>query len=130
MMRVRGGTSVREPDATRQREVGAAFLAASRDGNFAGLVELLDPELRLRADTTAVRTAAANRAAGAPVLAGEIRGAHAVAESFSGRARAAQLVLVEGAVGAAWAPGGTASRRLRILRTGREDRRDRSDHGS
>jgi RNA polymerase sigma-70 factor (ECF subfamily) len=41
------------------------------------------------------------------VLAGEIRGAHAVAESFSGRARAAQLALVDGAVGAAWAPGGT-----------------------
>jgi hypothetical protein len=34
------------------------------------------------------------------------RGAAAVAEQFSGRARAAQPVLVNGAVGAMWAPGG------------------------
>jgi RNA polymerase sigma-70 factor (ECF subfamily) len=104
--RVRGGTSAREPDATRQREVVAAFLAASRDGNLTALVELLDPGVRLRADTTAVQAAAANQTGGAPALASEIRGARAVAESFSGRARAAQLALVEGAVGAAWAQGG------------------------
>jgi hypothetical protein len=36
----------------------------------------------------------------------EVRGAAAVAETFSGRARAAQLALVDGAVGLVWAPGG------------------------
>ena len=30
----------------------------------------------------------------------------AVADTFSGRARAARLALVDGAVGAVWAPGG------------------------
>jgi RNA polymerase sigma-70 factor, ECF subfamily len=36
----------------------------------------------------------------------EVRGAPAVAETFSGRARFAQPALVDGAVGAVWAPGG------------------------
>ena len=36
----------------------------------------------------------------------EVRGAAAVAGTFSGRARVAQLALVGGAVGAVWAPGG------------------------
>ncbi len=36
----------------------------------------------------------------------EVRGAAAVAGTFSGRARVAQLALVNGAAGAVWAPGG------------------------
>ena len=36
----------------------------------------------------------------------EVRGATAVADTFSGRARVARLALVNGAVGAVWAPGG------------------------
>ena len=36
----------------------------------------------------------------------EVRGTAAVAGTFSGRARVAQLALVDGAVGAVWAPGG------------------------
>ncbi len=36
----------------------------------------------------------------------EVRGAPAVADTFSGRARAARPALVNGAVGAVWAPGG------------------------
>jgi hypothetical protein len=36
----------------------------------------------------------------------EVRGAPAVARQFSGRAQAAQPTLVDGAVGAVWAPGG------------------------
>jgi len=42
----------------------------------------------------------------APALAAEVRGAAVVADTFSGRARAAQLALVGGAAGAVWAPGG------------------------
>jgi RNA polymerase sigma-70 factor (ECF subfamily) len=36
----------------------------------------------------------------------EIRGANAVANTFSGRARTAQPALIDGSVGAVWAPGG------------------------
>jgi RNA polymerase sigma-70 factor (ECF subfamily) len=39
-------------------------------------------------------------------MAAEVRGAAAVATNFSGRAQAAQLALVNGAVGVVWAPGG------------------------
>jgi RNA polymerase sigma-70 factor (ECF subfamily) len=94
--RVRGASAGRELDPARQREVVGAFLAASREGDFASLVELLDPDVVLRAD-------------GAAVLAGaepEVRGAHSVAATFSGRARAARLALVDGVVGAVWAHGG------------------------
>ena len=48
--RVRGMSSAPDADATRRREAVSAFLAASREGNFDTLVELLDPEVCLRAD--------------------------------------------------------------------------------
>jgi RNA polymerase sigma-70 factor (ECF subfamily) len=83
-------------DRGRQRAVVEAFLAASREGDFQALLALLDPEVVVRADTAAV-------AAGAD---GEVRGAAAVAGSFAGRARFARPALVDGAVGAVWAPGG------------------------
>jgi hypothetical protein len=37
---------------------------------------------------------------------GEVRGARAVADTFSGRARAARPALIDGSAGAVWAPGG------------------------
>jgi RNA polymerase sigma factor (sigma-70 family) len=85
-------------DPARRRAVVEAFLAASRNGEFEALLALLDPDVVLRADPAAVRT-------GAP---GEVRGAAAVAGTFSGRARAAQLAIIDGAAGAVWAPGGQA----------------------
>jgi RNA polymerase sigma-70 factor (ECF subfamily) len=94
--RVRGASAGPELDPARQREVVGAFLAASREGDFASLVELLDPDVVLRADGAAVRTGAEP----------EVRGAHSVAATFSGRARAARLALVDGVVGAVWAHGG------------------------
>src|SRR5262249_29504776 len=63
-------------------------------------------EVVLRADRLAVEASAARLAAGAPRLAPEIRGAEQVAETFSGRAGAAQLALINGVAGAVWAPGG------------------------
>ncbi|MGH8990068.1 MAG: RNA polymerase subunit sigma-70, partial [Acidimicrobiia bacterium] len=48
------------------------------------------------ADPAAVRAGAAE----------EVHGAPAVAETFAGRARAAQPALVDGVVGLVWAPGG------------------------
>src|SRR5262245_51766696 len=93
------------PDLVRKRRVVEAFLAASRGGDLGALLAVLDPDVVLRADAAAV--AAARQAAGGPTLAPEVRGAAAVAETFSGRARAAQSALVYGELGAVWAPGGT-----------------------
>jgi RNA polymerase sigma factor (sigma-70 family) len=90
------GAAVPDTDMARRREVVDAFLAASRAGDFEALLAVLDPDVVLRADRAAVQTGASN----------EVRGAAAVADTFAGRARAAQLALVNGAVGAVWAPGG------------------------
>jgi RNA polymerase sigma-70 factor (ECF subfamily) len=103
--RVRGGAAP-DADLARRREVVNAFLAASREGNFEALFAVLAPDVVLRADALAVRTAAANKSGEAPNLASEIRGAKAVAETFKGRARGAQPALIDGEVGAAWAAGG------------------------
>ena len=93
--RVQGAT-VPDADRTRQREVVDAFLAASRGGHFDALLALLDPDVVLRADRAAVRMGASR----------EVRGAAAVADTFSGRARAAQPALVNGAAGLVWAQRG------------------------
>ena len=93
--RVRGAAAP-ETDRAPQREVVDAFLAASRRGDFQALLALLDPDVVLRADAATVRAGAEP----------EVRGANAVAQTFSGRARAAQPALVDGAVGLIWAPGG------------------------
>src|SRR3954452_1663276 len=93
--RVRGAEL---PDTTERRREGvAAFLDASRNGDFAALVELLHPEAVLRSDTVAARMGAD----------AEVRGATAIARFLSGRGRAARLVLVDGAPGWAWSPRGT-----------------------
>jgi hypothetical protein len=94
--RVRGATNVPDADLTRQREVVDAFLAAAREGDFGALLVMLDPDVVLRADRAAVEAGASR----------EIRGAPAVADTFSGRARFAQPALVNGVVGAVWAPRG------------------------
>lgn len=94
--RVQGADAA--PDVSRRREVVEAFLAASRGGDFAGLLALLDPDIVLRADAATVRTGAA----------AEVRGADAVAETFSGRARAARPALIDGEPGAVWSVRGTA----------------------
>jgi RNA polymerase sigma factor (sigma-70 family) len=94
--RVQGSAAVPDVDQPRHRHVVDAFLAASRGGDFDALLALLDPDVVLRADRAAVDMGAD----------GEVRGAAAVAGTFSGRARVAQLALVDGVVGAVWAQGG------------------------
>lgn len=84
------------PDVTRRRTVVDAFLTASRSGDFTALLALLDPDVVLRADAAGVRTGAA----------GLVRGANAVAETFSGRALGAQLALIDGAPGLVWSVNG------------------------
>jgi RNA polymerase sigma factor (sigma-70 family) len=94
--RVQGAPATAAADPGRQRAVVDAFLAAARHGDFDALVALLDPDVVLRADPAAVQAGAA----------AEVRGAPAVAGTFSGRARFARPALVDGAAGAVWAPGG------------------------
>jgi len=98
----RGRRRVQEPehspeaDRATQRRVVDAFLTASRGGDFQGLLDLLDPDAVIRADGEAVRLGSQ------PVVAG----AAAVAETLSGRAKGARLMLVDGYAGAAWSPQG------------------------
>ena len=94
--RIQGATAAPEVDLPWRQQVVAAFLAASRSGDFRALLALLAPEIILHADPAAARLGAS----------AETRGAEAVARFFAGRAQAARLALVNGAPAAVWAPGG------------------------
>jgi RNA polymerase sigma-70 factor (ECF subfamily) len=94
--RVQGADAAGTVDRSRARRTVEAFLTASRSGDFGALLALLDPQVVLSADPDAVRVGAAEL----------VRGAQAVAETFSGRARAAQLALINGQPGLVWASGG------------------------
>ena len=89
-------TAIAAVDVARRRQIVDAFLAASRRGDFAALLAALDPDVVLRADAAAARSGAEP----------EVLGAHAVAATFSGRARAARPALIDGSPGLVWAPGG------------------------
>ena len=88
--RVREAASGLDADLTTQRVVVDAFFAASRDGDFAALLTLLDPDVVLRTDRAAM-------AVGAPE---EVRGAAFVAKQVAGRVQGVHTALVNGAVGA------------------------------
>ena len=88
------------------RAVVDAFLSASRGGDLEALLAVLDPEVVLRVDELAVRTAAASKWSGGLALEREVRGAHGVASAFKGRARGAQRATIDDEPGAVWAPGG------------------------
>ncbi len=98
--RVRGAPGPAQvADLARQRHVAAAFLAASRGGDLAALVAVLDGEVTLRADAGA-------SPAGRPVT---LQGAQTVAQGAvvaAGRSRYSELAVVDGAVGIIFAPGG------------------------
>ncbi|MFG1809970.1 sigma-70 family RNA polymerase sigma factor [Streptomyces sp. NPDC049040] len=91
--RVQGAPVTPEPDLALQRQVVAAFLAASREGDFEALVAVLDPDVVTRSDAPAVPSS---------------RGAVTVARNaitFAAIARGAHLALVDGAVGVVAFPG-------------------------
>jgi RNA polymerase sigma-70 factor (ECF subfamily) len=94
--RVRGASPTQAADFERQREVVNAFLQASRAGDFEALLQVLDPEVVVRADATSVKLGSAP----------EVRGATAVLNTFLGRAVGARPAVINGVAGAAWAPGG------------------------
>jgi len=97
-----------DTDLSRQRKIVEAFLAASRDGDFEGLLAVLDPNVVFRADQAAQRLGSF----------AEIRGAAAVAETFKGRAQAAKPAFVDGALGVAVIFGGKLRIALRLTFSG------------
>ncbi|MCB0882262.1 MAG: sigma-70 family RNA polymerase sigma factor [Thermoleophilia bacterium] len=93
--------------ASARRALVDAFLAASREGDVAGLVALLAPGATLTADPATMAMGAARYWGGsddpdAPLA----RGADAVARAFSGRAQAAEPALIDAEPGAVWRHGG------------------------
>jgi len=103
--RVRGAPAV-ETDLTRQRELVDAFLAAAREGEFEGLLAVLDPDVVFKTD-----------AGGDPRRAQEpIVGAEAVARNAIDGGRPflpyARPAIVNGAAGVVVARGG---RRLAVV---------------
>jgi RNA polymerase sigma factor (sigma-70 family) len=101
--RVRGGAAVPDPDLARRRQVVDAFLAASRGGGFDALLAVLDPDVVLRIDASAVPAGATRLIRGAPAVARQ-------ALLFSSRSRFTRPALIDGAVGLVVAPLG----RLRL----------------
>jgi RNA polymerase sigma factor (sigma-70 family) len=85
--RVRASQS---PDASGDRRLVEAFLAASRRGDFAALLELLDPDATARADAFAAPSGSPVQLTGAETVAGQ-------ALAFSDRAAHARVALVDGA---------------------------------
>jgi len=89
--RIRGEDTVPDADLETQREVLDAFVAAARDGDFEALLEVLDPDVVLRADM--------GPAAGGTT---EVRGAETVAGRALGFARRDLVLLpatINGTVG-------------------------------
>jgi RNA polymerase sigma factor (sigma-70 family) len=96
--RVRGARPLPDTSLVEQRKVVDAFLAAAREGDFEGLIAVLDPDVVLRTDRALPR--------GAP---GEVYGAETVASRalrFAQLAPLAQPALVNGVPGFVVAPQG------------------------
>ena len=83
----------REDLAAADAAVVDAFMQASRDNDFAALLDLLDPEATVRVDDAALAMGGDARA---------VQGQQAVAEFFAGRARAALPATLDGAAAASW----------------------------
>jgi len=108
--RIQGSERPR-PRLARQREVAQAFMAAARGGDLATLIEVLDPDVVLRAD-------AAASPSGRPVT---IRGAAAVAggaRASAARGRFTRVALVNGTPGLVMAPRGRLVLALAFTYTG------------
>lgn len=103
--RVRGEDAVPGTDPVagerlaRQRAVAEAFLAASRSGDLAGLLAVLDPDVVLRADAAAVPPGYPSVLTGAATVA---RGAR----SAAARSRRSFVALIDGVPGIVYAPRG------------------------
>jgi RNA polymerase sigma factor (sigma-70 family) len=97
--RVQGAPTTPDVDLQRQREVVAAFEAAAREGDFEGLLHVLDPDVVLRVDGGLLRSDETK----------EVHGAEAViaqAMRFQGLAPYGRPALVNGAPGVVVMPEG------------------------
>ena len=90
--RVQGEPAIPDADLDTQREVLDAFLAAAREGDFEALLEVLDPDVVLRADGGAVSLGASTLVRGAANVARQ-------ASAFSQLDIEVRPALVNGAVG-------------------------------
>jgi RNA polymerase sigma-70 factor (ECF subfamily) len=106
--RVQGTPHIVDADLERKRRIVDAFLAASKNGDFEGLLAVLDPDVVFRADQAAVRLGSL----------AEIRGAAAVAGTFKGRAQAARPALADGTMAVAVIFGGQLRVVLRLAFAG------------
>ena len=70
--RVRGAAPATDPDLRDQRRVVEAFLAASRNGDFKALLEVLDPDVVFRVDAGGVPPRARPPVEGAEAVAAQI----------------------------------------------------------
>ena len=103
--RVRGVSVAGDSDLRRRREVVEAFLAASREGDFAALVSMLDPDVVLRVEDVTQQ----------PSVRREIRGIDVLLErahNFARAARFCRVALLDGNPGLVMAPGGQLTRAL------------------
>jgi hypothetical protein len=108
--RVQGAEMASSADIVRQRNLIDRFLAALRSGDVEGLVAVLDPDVVIRADSTAQPLEAAREVRGARQWATQ-----AIAAARG--ARAARPALIDGSVGLVIAPRGHLFRVLRFTFT-------------
>jgi RNA polymerase sigma-70 factor (ECF subfamily) len=92
--------TVPDADLDRQWEVVDAFIAAAREGKFEALLEVLDPDVVLRADGGVLRAAETQVVHGAQAVIAQAR-------AYRQLAPHGKPALVNGAPGVVVAPGGT-----------------------
>ena len=109
--RLQAGKAVERRRVAEHLKIVEAFLAASRGGDIATLLELLAPDVVRRVDRALVPGAVSE------AVPTELRGARKVAEEtrlFAQRARAGVVILIDGVPGIVIAPHGRAQALLEI----------------
>ena len=97
--RLRGAELSAQADPARQQQILDAFLAAARDGDFDGLLAVLDPDVVLRADAGTGPLGPSQLLHGAPAVARQ-------AQRYAALARHARPVIVNATPGLLAAPHG------------------------
>jgi RNA polymerase sigma-70 factor (ECF subfamily) len=89
------------PDVQRHREIVMAFFRASRTGDLQALLAVLDPDVSLEMDETALQMGTRSG-----WITSGVRGADAVAKQFAGQAQGVQVAIIDGVPGGVWMAGG------------------------
>jgi RNA polymerase sigma factor (sigma-70 family) len=109
--RVRGTTPAESSHLSEQRKVVNAFISALRAGDFESLVALLDPDLEVKVDPSALPAGVSAEVRGAPAWAQQ-------AIKYARGAAAARAALVDGSVGVVVAPRGRLYRVIKFTFAG------------